>query len=188
MSASSDKSLISDVEGEDDDVGNVFVTDETHVSISLPEENYMDANIYWSTPSYVAELTQLLYDHVPPSELIVGDDGENADYMVSLDTVERRWGLTANGVRDCVKYSCSCEGLDADTCRQRALALVPPGCSLLFALMNWARVSDDDYLSMSEATGTADVASSRLYVSFRVPVEYRADVPDMFVCKDVCEE
>ncbi len=164
-----------DTEVDYDVDAGVLVSHETHVWVRLCEDDPPPSDTWLNTPSSVAELAQRLSSGVPAPDLLVGNDGNFG--MFSLDTVEHQWGLTADGVRDCVACSFATGGFEGTARQERAELLVPGGCSLLFALLNWARVCGTNYLSLDNATGITEQAPSRMYVYFAVPVGYQHVIP-----------
>jgi hypothetical protein len=79
---------------------------------------------------------------VPEDELLVAvntDDGVTEDdhvWMYPLSFLRNRWGVTPDHIRACVRDAFKGAGNNEQECEQHANRVVPPGCTLLTALIH----------------------------------------------------
>lgn len=167
-----------DVQDEDQDQdqqppenGTVFANAAEYVFLPTGED---DSWLTAGEPPAHA-LAAAISEAVPEAELLVGEDNVDAAeedgscWMYPMSVVRGQWGVTPDHVRACVQNNFEAAGDSKQECEAHGNRVVPPGCSLLAALIHCSTMFDFDI----DLCGVVDTsAPSCFYPRIAVPVRF----------------
>jgi hypothetical protein len=128
-------------------------------------------------------LAAALLAAVPEDELLVAentDDGAAEDgsrWMYPLSVLRDEWGVTPDHIRACVRDAFEGAGDSEQECEVHANRIVPPGCSLLTALIHCSSMFDFDLGDLGSVLDASVDVPSGFYPVIAVPQRFAHLLP-----------